>query len=204
MTQDVRQWLTEIKQLKQQLAETQRDRDTAQESADQWRERYNTEAQQRRDDAKRHQELTTNLRGEVNRLQTEFLGPKNELVARVAIKREVEQLKTGEELKERLLEIMQERDHLRSQIRQLTEDLKQEKASHLQTRNSLTTALGDTVDLLTKAEKAGSSSNGLSLPGEEPLQSLPQANGETPKLAESIDTIQKPLPRLLVSEEAEN
>lgn len=206
MAQDVRQWLAEIKQLKQELAETQRDRNAAQDSANQWRQLYNTEAQQRRDEAKRHQEATTTLKTELNRLQTEFLGPKNELVARVAIQREVEQLKTSEELKARLLEVMRERDHIREQVRHITESLEQEKANHLQTRNSLTTALGDTVDLLTKAKhKSDSGDKRLSFPMEDlPIESLPPdstspALPENPQdnLARLPGTSQIPLPQLL-------
>ena len=52
MSQDVRQWLDEIKRLQQQLTEVSRDRDDAGESATQWRQLYNTEAEQRRNDAK--------------------------------------------------------------------------------------------------------------------------------------------------------
>ena len=69
MTQDVRQWLDEIKRLKQQLAQTQLDLNAAVESSDQWRQRYNTEAQQRRQEAGRYLEQVGELRGELERWQ---------------------------------------------------------------------------------------------------------------------------------------
>ncbi|NJK39161.1 MAG: hypothetical protein HC835_19275 [Oscillatoriales cyanobacterium RM2_1_1] len=208
MTQDVRQWLTEIKQLKQQLAETLRDRDAAQASAEQWRQLYNTEAQQRREEAKRHQEAATALKVEMNRLQAEFLGPKHELATRAASHREVGQLKTPEEFKAKLLETILERDHLREQMRQLNESLDQEKANHLQTRNSLTTALGDTVDLLTRAnqEKANPGENILALPMEEIAQTpdpVPRAEKPQGGLAKLLETSQLPLPKLLPTQEDE-
>ena len=60
-----------------------------------------------------------------------------------AISAEVEKLHSGGELKQKLIEIMIERDRL-------VQNLKAEQANHDRTRQSLTTALGDTIDLLTK------------------------------------------------------
>ena len=48
MNNQVTQWLDQIKALKQQLADCIRDRDAAYESADNWRQLYTNEAQQRR------------------------------------------------------------------------------------------------------------------------------------------------------------
>ena len=48
MTQDVTQWLDEIKALKQQLVEMRQEREEAYASAINWQQRYETEAQQRR------------------------------------------------------------------------------------------------------------------------------------------------------------
>ncbi|MGC9527317.1 MAG: hypothetical protein ACP5D7_17425 [Limnospira sp.] len=155
MTGNVRQWLDEIKRLREELGQLQRDRDTAIESADQWRERYNTEAQQRREDARRNRETIAQLQAELERLQEKFGLPKNELLTRVTAQREVEGLHTAEELRARVVDVTLERDRAREQLRQLTEALETEKAAHLETRNSLTTALGDTMDLLAKAQGAG-------------------------------------------------
>lgn len=159
MSQDVRQWLDEIKRLKQQLTQVQRDLDAAIESANQWRQLYSTEAQQRREEVKRHQEMIATLRSQLEQLQQKFSVPTSEILSKVSINREIEQLASEDQLKAKLVEVMIERDRARDQIRQLGESLEQEKASHLQTRNSLTTALGDTVDLLTKAQGQSSSNH---------------------------------------------
>lgn len=158
MAQDVRQWLDEIKRLKQQLTEVQRERDAALESANQWRQLYSTEAQQRREEVKRNQEIIGALRSQLEQLEQKFSVPQSEILSKVTINREIERLQSEDEMKAKLVQVMLERDRARDQIRQLSESLEQEKANHLQTRNSLTTALGDTVDLLTKAKGQSSSS----------------------------------------------
>jgi len=71
MSNDVRQWLAEIKELKQQLADSIRDRDAANESAANWRRLYNTEAQQRRTEARLAQQQIDALTLEVQQLQQE-------------------------------------------------------------------------------------------------------------------------------------
>lgn len=196
MNQDVRQWLEEIKRLKQQLAEAQRDRNTAQESADSWRERYNTEAQQRRQEAQRYLEQVGQLRGELDRLKSVSPPIANELQVRVAVRQEIEQLKTLDEIKAKLIEVMLERDRSYEQIHQLRQALEQEKLAHEQTRSSLTTALGDTVDLLTKAQNQTSTSGTLL-----PHLDADQLEGSTiiPQLP---DSQQKPLPQLPPIEES--
>jgi len=189
MTQDVRQWLDEIKRLKQQLAQTQRDLNAAVESSDQWRQRYNTEAQQRRQEAGRYLEQVGELRGELERWQR--LSPlPNELQVRVAVRQEIDPLKTLDEVKAKLIEVMLERDRSREQIHQLVEALEAEKAAHLDTRNSLTMALGDTVDLLTKAQNQ-------SISGTSIFTTLnPEYSSTIPQLPES-----QPLPQLPSIEE---
>ena len=69
MSQDVRQWLDEIKRLQQQLTEMTRDRDEAGESAAQWRQLYNTEAEQRRNDAKLTQQSIAYLELQIEESQ---------------------------------------------------------------------------------------------------------------------------------------
>lgn len=195
MPQDVRQWLDEIKRLKQQLAKVRRDHDAAVESANQWRQLYNTEAQQRREEAQRHQETITALRAEVAQLRQTFSAPQNEILTKVTNQREVDQLQSPEQLKAKLMEVMLERDRTREQVRQVTESLEKEKASHLETRNSLTTALGDTVDLLTKAQnKPQSVSPKLISPIEE-LNLEPSQESE-PEMAQLPEVTQLPLPKL--------
>lgn len=193
MTQDVRQWLDEIKRLKQQLAQTQRDLNAAIESSDQWRQRYNIEAQQRRQEAQRYLEQVGELRGELERWQR--LSPlPNELQVRVAVRQEMDQLKTLDEVKAKLIEAMLERDRSREQIHQLVEALEAEKAAHLETRNSLTTALGDTVDLLTKAQNQSQSATTV-------LPTLIANQSEYSSSIAQLPEAQQPLPQLPPIEE---
>ncbi|WP_118171288.1 hypothetical protein [Nostoc sphaeroides] len=151
MNQDLtQQWLTEIQTLKEQMAGLQSDRNTAWESAQKWRQLYNIEAEQRRTDAQLSQQAIASLKAELHKLQ----GLEMETLAAgtpvTAIHQEIEQLKSVEELQAKLIAVIKERDRL-------LQALKTEQDNHAQTRNSLTTALGDAIDSLTqeraKAEK---------------------------------------------------
>ncbi len=83
---------------------------------------------------------------------------------------------------------MLERDRSREHIHQLVEALEAEKVAHLETRNSLTMALGDTVDLLTKAQNQSQSATSIFTT----LNPDYQGNSSTiPQLPESL-----PLPQL--------
>ena len=196
MAQDVRQWLDEIKRLKQQLTQVQRDRDSAIDSANQWRQLYSTEAQQRREDAKRGQEMIAHLRSQLEQLQQKFSVPQKEILSKVAINREIGRLTSEDELKAKLVEVMLERDRAREQVRQLGESLEREKASHLETRNSLTTALGDTVDLLTKAKgEPAPASGGENKPKLQLWQPPAEEENRTGR-AELPEAAQLPLPQL--------
>ncbi|MEG4989364.1 hypothetical protein QUB08_27020 [Microcoleus sp. BR0-C5] len=152
MAQDVRQWLDEIKRLQQQLTEVSRDRDEAGESAAQWRQLYNTEAEQRRNDAKLTQQSIASLEAQIQQLQNfSPIMPEGD-DGGVARQQEVAQLQTVGELKAKLAEVLEERDRAIEQVKQLTQALKQEEARHAETSKNLTSALGDAVDLLTKAQ----------------------------------------------------
>ncbi len=65
MTQDVRQWLGEIKHLQQKLAEAHKERDEAFASAANWRHLYETEAKQRRTEAALMQQSIDALKAEL-------------------------------------------------------------------------------------------------------------------------------------------
>jgi chromosome segregation ATPase len=144
MTNDVTQWLAQIKVLRQQLADSISDRDTANESAANWRQLYSNEAQQRRAEARLAQQQLETLKGQIQQLQGESSRLKSDdPEAASAIEQEVEQLETVEELKAKLKEVMAERDRL-------IDALKIEQANHAQTRKSLTSVIGDTIDQLTK------------------------------------------------------
>lgn len=152
MTHDVTQWLNEIKTLQQQLAEVQQQRDDATESASQWRERYNMEGQQRRQEAQEFQKTVTQLKGEIERLKSYGLSQEQQEAIATNIETELTQLTTVPALKHRLEEVLLERDQLRIEVNRLVQALEKEQEEHYQTRQSLTIALGDTVDLLTKAQ----------------------------------------------------
>lgn len=144
MNQDfTQQWLTEIQALKEQMAGLQHDRDAAWESGQKWRQLYNTEAEQRRTDAQLSQQAIASLKAELHKLQ----GLEVETLAVgtpvTAIQQEIEQLKSVEDLQAKLIAVIKERDRL-------LQALKTEQDNHAQTRNSLTTALGDAIDSLTR------------------------------------------------------
>ncbi len=159
MVQDVRQWLDEIKRLQQQLTEMTRDRDEAGESAAQWRQLYNTEAEQRRNDAKLTQQSIGNLEAQIEESQNFSPIVSESGEAGIARREEVEQLQTVGELKAKLVVVLEERDRAFEQIKQLTQALKQEEARHAETSKNLTSALGDAVDLLTKAKTPAAAKN---------------------------------------------
>jgi uncharacterized small protein (DUF1192 family) len=144
MSNDVTQWLDQIKLLKQQLADSISDREAAYESAANWRQLYTTEAQQRRTEARLAQQQVENLQARIQHLQGESSRLKaDDPEAASAIDLEVTQLQTAEELKVKLKEVLVERDRL-------LDALKTEQANHAQTRKSLTAVIGDTIDQLTK------------------------------------------------------
>ncbi|MEH2280131.1 MAG: hypothetical protein V7K90_02115 [Nostoc sp.] len=153
MNQDLtQQWLTEIQVIKEQMAGLQNDRDTAWESAQKWRQLYNTEAEQRRTDTQLSQQTIASLKADLHKLR----GLEVETLAIgtpvTAIPEEIEQLKSVEDLQAKLIAVIKERDRL-------LQALKTEQDNHAQTRNNLTTALGDAIDSLTR-ERAVAGSRG--------------------------------------------
>lgn len=158
MSQEVTKWLAEIKALQQQLAETQKDRDAADASAANWRRLYETEAQQRRTEVALTQQKLAALTTELEQLKGEAQ-PEPELKAPTAqdsaqtasdIPAELAGLQLPAELQQKLTQVLLERHQLQAKVEALTQTLKAEQAEHAHTRKTLTTALGDTVDLLTK------------------------------------------------------
>ncbi|MEH2066703.1 MAG: hypothetical protein V7K47_00630 [Nostoc sp.] len=143
------QWLTEIQTLKQQMAELQHDRDAAWESAQKWRQLYNTEAEQRRTDAQLSQQAIASLKADLHKFQGLETGTLADTPV-TAIQQEIEQSQSVEELQSKLIAAIKERDRL-------LQALKTEQENHAQTRKSLTTALGDAIDSLTqeRAARAG-------------------------------------------------
>ncbi len=134
-------WLTEIQSLTQQMKQFQHERDEAWESSQKWRQLYNTEAEQRRADAKMHQEAILAVKAEFQK----FSGINSEADAdnTIAIQQQIAQFSSIEELQNQLLQVIQERDCL-------LQALKLEQENHARTRKSLTTALGDAIDSLAR------------------------------------------------------
>ncbi len=175
MSQDVTQWLSEIQSLQQQLTQAQQDREAAQSSAQHWRDLYNTEAQQRRTEARLARQNADRLQALIDRLEREH-SPQLEGDALSALQRELDRLSI-DELKQRAIETRQERDRLREQVTQLTRALEEEKHNHAKTREDLTTALGDTVELLAKARGEKLPEQRKSAPAESessPLKDAPE------------------------------
>ncbi len=158
MTQDIRQWLAEIKGLQQKLVEVQQERDQAYGSAANWRSLYETEAKQRRSELQADRETIDALKIELEALQS----PSPDAVSYDEfLYQQVEQWQQPEQLKAQLLQALLERDRL-------AQSLEEEQQAHRQTRQDLTTALGDTVDLLTKTKQATQANAAL-----DPNQPLP-------------------------------
>ncbi|MDJ1170066.1 hypothetical protein PMG71_11565 [Roseofilum sp. BLCC_M154] len=144
MAEDIRQWLDQIRQLQEQMRDLQQECDRAYASAANWQRLYETEAQQRRNDTQRTGEKIKQLKSRVQSLQQ----PKAQLSGNIApVEEEVENL-SPEEMKVKLVEILQERDRLLQTVSALSQALEREKEQHSQTRQNLTSALGDAIERL--------------------------------------------------------
>ncbi|MEO0541997.1 MAG: hypothetical protein AAFZ80_14200, partial [Cyanobacteria bacterium P01_A01_bin.105] len=123
MTNEVSQWLAEIKTLQRQLAEARQERDQAYASATNWRKLYESEAHQRRESTERSQMRVQALMQTLNSYQGEAIDETElqEVMARV------NQIDGVAELRSQLVESLKLCD-------QLSRRLKHEQASHEQTR----------------------------------------------------------------------
>lgn len=144
--QAIAQWIDEIQALKQQITELKRDRDTGYADADRWRDRYMTEAQQRRTETQTAQRTIAALHREIEQLRGSLA---------IALDRSIEgidlpdpaMLTPNLDTTSAPAEQQQLRE-LREQVLTLSEALAAEKRNHEETRRSLTLALGDTMDVL--------------------------------------------------------
>ncbi|WP_448604103.1 hypothetical protein [Thermoleptolyngbya sp.] len=146
MSQDVRQWLAEIKHLQHKLESAYKERDEALSSAANWRRLYETEAQQRRTEANLSQQAIADLKDRLQRAQSHPL-PKLTGDVPPAIAQQIASLDTLESLQQALAQALVECDRL-------AQALRVEQSDHDQTRKSLTAALGETVDRLAKERAA--------------------------------------------------
>jgi hypothetical protein len=164
MTQDVRQWLAEIKNLQQKLDAAHRERDEAYDSAANWRNLYETEARQRRADVEAAQQKLDAVAAELHRLQAAAPSPSP---GGAGLSPEWQQQVTGmtvEELRTHLMQALVECDRL-------AQALTAEQESHAKTRQELTAALGDTIDQLARTRAAQPhSQSAASAPDTEPEQ----------------------------------
>lgn len=140
MSDDLTQkWLSEIQELQQQVAQMQQERDSAWESAEKWRKLYNTECEQRRSDLQLAQQSIEKFKRELKELKGIQDGMLPDADANLVINTQIEQIDSIDAVKKKLLAVMKECDRLQNA-------LKNEQESHAQTRQSLTTALGDAID----------------------------------------------------------
>ena len=179
MSQEVAQWLAEIQSLQQQVAQLQQEYEAAQARTDRWRELYNQEAEQRRQDTKGHQDTINDLRSEIKELKQGTKSAEELVAAEWQLVQELNRL-DADEIKQKLLEAMGQIDQARMEADRLREALSAEQIAHEQTRKSLTTALGDTVELLTHAQEAGKKKR--------PEPSLPGSSSTSTDLAEAKTT----------------
>ncbi|MEO1181867.1 MAG: hypothetical protein AAFX51_13705, partial [Cyanobacteria bacterium J06636_28] len=111
-------------------------------SAANWRRLYESESEQRRNDSERSQTRIRALANQLNMFQqAPVTGEASSDLERVLA--DVDKVESVDELRSQLTEALTLCD-------QLSNALKAEQAAHEETRQSLTTALGDTIDLLAK------------------------------------------------------
>ncbi|NEO26625.1 MAG: hypothetical protein F6K03_06940 [Kamptonema sp. SIO4C4] len=152
MTEELMQWLAEIRTLRQQLTQAERDRDAAQESATHWRKLYNIEARQRRTEAQLAADDLQQVTQQLHQLQGTLTSDNlDQNGVEAAIEAELVPLNTPEDYKQKLIAVIQERDRA-------LEALKQEQENHVETRRNLTAVIGDTIDQLNRLRQAGESS----------------------------------------------
>lgn len=148
MTQEVSRWLAEVRTLQHQLASAQQERDQAYASAANWRKLYDAEAKQRRTDVEQLQLTVATLRTEVSTLQTQLAQepqPTTVPEALVATEGNAPDLDTVEGLRAHLADTLRQCDRLKQQ-------LDEERQHHAQTRQTLTTALGEAIDSFKREE----------------------------------------------------
>jgi hypothetical protein len=143
MSQEVVQWLNEIKTLQQQVADLQGQLAESNHSADRWRARYDAEAQQHRTALTQSQSQLAQAQSQLTQSQNP-VNPET-LTIDSATSAKLDRL-TPEALKQKLIEIWAERDQMESA-------LKAERSAHEQTRKDLTTALADAMEVLSKAKR---------------------------------------------------
>lgn len=142
MSSDISYWLAEVESLQRQLRETQQQRDEAYQESYNWRQRYETEALQRRRETQSWQADLKTLKETIAQLQSQSNLGAAEALSETGLPPEwLQEGVTVTELQRQLQTLWQERDRYR-------QALAEERRAHGQTRQNLTLALGDAVDQL--------------------------------------------------------
>jgi predicted RNase H-like nuclease (RuvC/YqgF family) len=139
VSRNVVQWLNEVKSLQQQIADLNVELIAATETTTAWRSRYETEGQQRRAEVMAAQQKIAKLEAEIRELRTQPQLDTN--LGDSAIALQIEGMLNMNELKAKLFEVWLDRDRA-------LEAIKSEQLAHDQTRNDLTMALADVMDVL--------------------------------------------------------
>lgn len=136
MTQDITRWLAEIRTLQQQLVTAHQERDQAYKSAANWRKLYEAEAKQRREEVEQLRHTVGTLQGELSALQAQHTPME---VPELALDISELPSETLEDLRTQFLRVVQQCDRLQKA-------LQVERQNHAETRETLTTALGEAID----------------------------------------------------------
>lgn len=147
----------QIKILQGQLIQAQQERDRAYACEANWHKLYETEAQQRRTEAELAQQTIAELKDKIQELQADppdYSGTVGESISDREIAPQIEQLQIPAELKQKLLDVLGERDRL-------VLALQAEKEQHARTKQSLTSALVDAIEQLNKNRIQKEASDGM-------------------------------------------
>jgi len=148
MTDNVGEWLEQLKQLQAELQAAREAQQAAEASAANWRQRYEIEAKQRRSDVQEAQATIMRLRQELEHdLAQAGVAEAASDATQARLKASLMQITELDAARELVLKLTLERDRLR-------QALQVERTEHAKTRQNLTTALGDTVDLLAQERAA--------------------------------------------------
>ena len=107
MTKDITPWFNEIKALQQKIVELQIELNATENTASKWRQLYNTEAQQRRNETQQSQEHIDHLKTKVQELQKGFSSVKDDgYESLTTIEKQIEDLQTLDECKAKIIEVL--------------------------------------------------------------------------------------------------
>ena len=138
MSQDLTQWIMEVRTLQRQLADVRQERDQAHNSAANWRRLYETEARQRREE-------TTQLYAQIQGLQAQLQQVSEAQASGQVVRQEIlHDLEAADSLNS----LQSQLNALVNRCQELTEQLQADQQAHARTRQSLTAALGDAFDTL--------------------------------------------------------